>query len=48
MKWRRRSLVERAAAHFFFEALHALVSKLHSQSAGKLASTTLDPFYADR
>jgi len=26
MKWRRRSLVERAAAHFFFELLLALTS----------------------
>jgi hypothetical protein len=28
LKWRRRSLVERAAAHFFFEVLQAFVSRL--------------------
>ena len=32
LKWTRRSLVERTAAHFLFEGLHALLSRLYSQT----------------
>ena len=40
LKWRRRSLVERAAAHFLFAALQALMSSAaFARRAGKPTST---------
>jgi hypothetical protein len=49
LKWTRRSLVERAAAHFLFEVLHALfVKAVFANYRGKLGSMTLDPLYPDR
>jgi len=41
--------VERAAAHFFFEEMHALyVKAAFAQPEGETASLTIDPFQRDR